>query len=80
MATPITALAVAYEAYKLVKGEAGVTVEVAPLIVGVVTAFVFGVLAIAGLLRYVRTRSFNVFVAYRVVLAAVVLAVFLTPR
>jgi undecaprenyl-diphosphatase len=80
MATPITALAVAYEGYKLVKGEAGVAVEVAPLIVGVVTAFAFGVLAIAGLLRYVRTRSFNVFVAYRVVLAAIVLAVFLTPR
>ncbi len=77
MATPITALAVAYEAYKLAKGEAGVPVEVAPLVVGVVTSFVFGVLAIAGLLRYVRTRSFNIFVAYRLVVAAVVVAAFL---
>jgi len=77
MATPITALAVAYEAYKLVKGEAGVPIEVAPLVVGVITAFVFGLLAIAGLLRYVRTRSFNIFVAYRLVVAAIVLAAFL---
>ena len=78
LATPITALAVAYEAYKLVKGEAGVAVEVAPLVVGVVASFAFGVLAIAGLLRYLRSRSFNIFVVYRVVLAVVVLAVFLT--
>jgi undecaprenyl-diphosphatase len=80
MATPITALAVAYEAYKLVRGEVGPHVEVASLVVGVVTAFVFGLLAIALLLRFVRTHSFNVFVAYRVVLAVVVLAVFLLPR
>jgi undecaprenyl pyrophosphate phosphatase UppP len=45
--------------------------------VGVVASFVAGILAIAVLLRYVRTRSFNVFVAYRVVLAVVVLVAFL---
>jgi len=78
MATPITALAVSYEAYKMLKGEAGVSVEVMPLLVGIVTSFVFGLAAIAALLRYVRTRSYSVFVAYRLVLAAVVLAVFLT--
>ena len=77
MATPITAGAVVYEGYKLLKGEAGVTVEVLPLVVGVVTAFVFGVLAIAALLRYVRSRSYDLFVAYRVALAVVVLAIFL---
>jgi undecaprenyl-diphosphatase len=76
MATPITALAVLYELAKLVRGEAG-AVDAAPLAVGVIAAFASGILAIAVLLRYVRTRSFNVFVAYRVVLAAVVLAVFL---
>jgi undecaprenyl-diphosphatase len=77
MATPITALAVVYELWKLVRGDVGV-VEIAPLVVGVVSSFVAGILAITVLLRYVRTRSFNVFVAYRVALAAVVLAVFLT--
>jgi undecaprenyl-diphosphatase len=76
MATPITALAVAYELVKLVRGDVG-AVEVMPLVVGVIAAFVSGLLAIAVLLRYVRTRSFNVFVLYRVALAVVVLAAFL---
>jgi len=76
MATPITAMAVAYEALKLFRGEVG-GAEPATLVVGVVASFVAGILAIAVLLRYVRTRSFNVFVAYRVVLAVVVLVAFL---
>ncbi|MFN8632165.1 MAG: undecaprenyl-diphosphate phosphatase, partial [Chloroflexota bacterium] len=77
MATPITTLAVGYETFKLIKGDiAGA--EPLPLIVGIVAAFVSGMLAIEVLLRYVRTRSYSVFVAYRLVLAAVVLAVFLT--
>ncbi len=77
MATPVIAGAVVYEGFKLVKG-GEVATEAGPLIVGVLAAFVSGVLAIAWLLRYVRTRSYNIFVAYRLVLAAVVLAVFLT--
>lgn len=76
MATPITAMAVAWESLKLIRGEVG-GAEPLTLIVGVVASFVSGVLAIAVLLRYVRTRSFTIFVAYRLVLAAVVLAVFL---
>jgi undecaprenyl-diphosphatase len=47
------------------------------MVVGIVASFVAGILAIAGLLRYVRTRSFDVFVLYRMVLAVVVLVVFL---
>jgi undecaprenyl-diphosphatase len=77
MATPVTAGAVLYEGLKLVKG-GELTTEAGPLVVGVAAAFASGVLAISALLRYVRTRSYNVFVAYRLVLAAVVLAVFLT--
>jgi undecaprenyl-diphosphatase len=77
MAMPITAAAVAFEALKLVRGAAG-PVEVVPLIVGVGTAFVAGIAAISVLLRYVRTRSFSVFVVYRFALAAVVLVVFLS--
>ena len=76
MATPITALAVAYELVKLVRGDVG-AVEVMPLVVGVVAAFVSGMLAIAVLLRYVRTRSFDLFVLYRIGLAIVVVGVFL---
>jgi undecaprenyl-diphosphatase len=72
MATPITAMAVAYEGLKLVRGEVG-GAEPVTLVVGVVAAFVAGILAIAVLLRYVRSNSFTIFVVYRFVLAAVVL-------
>jgi len=77
MATPVTAGAALIEARKLVTGEAGVTVSAGPLIVGLVAAFVSGMLAIGLLLRYLRTRSLNVFVAYRFILAAIVIVVWL---
>jgi len=38
---------------------------------------VSGMLAIGLLLRYLRTRSLNVFVAYRFILAAIVIVVWL---
>ncbi len=76
MATPITALAVAYETVKLLRGDIG-GAEPLPLLVGIVGAFVAGILAIEVLLRYVRRHSLNIFVAYRLVLAAIVLAAFL---
>ena len=47
---------------------------VIPLIVATLFAFVFGYLAIAFLLRFLVTHTTNVFVAYRVVLGAVVIA------
>ncbi len=77
MATPITAGAALFEARKLAAGEAGVTVSLGPLVVGMGAAFVSGTLAIGFLLRYLRTRSLNVFVAYRLVVAAVVVVVWL---
>lgn len=77
MATPVTAGAALLEGYKLVKGGA-LGSEAGPLAVGIAAAFVSGVIAISALLRYVRSRSYNVFVAYRLLLAALVLAVFLT--
>jgi undecaprenyl-diphosphatase len=76
MATPITAMAIAYESLKIVRGEVAGAEPVA-LVVGIVASFVSGVLAIAVLLRYVRSNSFTVFVAYRFVLAAVVLVAIL---
>jgi undecaprenyl-diphosphatase len=76
MATPVTAAAAVYEVLQVVRG--GVAgVQVAPLAVGLIASFVFGVIAISGLLRFLRTRSTDVFVAYRVILAAVVFAVWL---
>jgi undecaprenyl-diphosphatase len=77
MATPVTAGAALFEFRKLLTGEAGVDVAAGPLIVGMVAAFVSGMLAIGILLRYLRTRSLNVFVAYRFVLAAIVVVAWL---
>jgi undecaprenyl-diphosphatase len=77
MATPVTAGAALFELRKLISGEAGVDVSVEPLIVGMVAAFISGMVAIGVLLRYVRTRSLNVFVGYRLVLASVVLVAWL---
>ena len=77
MATPIIIGAAVFEVRKLVTGEAGVPIELGPLIVGMVASFVAGVLAIGFLLRYLRTRSLTIFVVYRLVLAAVVVVAWL---
>jgi len=77
MATPITAAAAAYEVLKVVRGE-GVAIEAGPMAAGLLMSFIFGVLAISVLLRFLRTRSTDVFVAYRIILAAVVLFVWLS--
>ncbi len=78
MATPVVAGAGAFEALKLVRGEAGVSVEAGPLIVGMVAALVAGLAAIALTLRYLRTHPLTVFVVYRVALAAVVVVAWLS--
>jgi undecaprenyl-diphosphatase len=78
MATPITAGAIVFEARRLLTGEAGVTVALAPLIVGMVAALLAGLAAIHLTLRYVRTHSLDIFVWYRFVLAAIVIVVWLS--
>jgi undecaprenyl-diphosphatase len=77
MATPITAGAILFEARKLVTGEAGVAVETVPLIVGLVASLVSGIIAIRFMLGYLRTRSLDIFVVYRVILAAIVTIIWL---
>ena len=77
MATPITAGAVLFEVRRLASGEAGVDASLGPLVVGMLAAFVSGALAISILLRYLQKSSLDVFVGYRVVLAALVLVVWL---
>ncbi len=77
MATPITAGAAIFELRKLATGEAGVDVSLGPLIAGMVAAFIAGMLAIKGLLGYLRSHSLNIFVAYRLVLAAVIAVLWL---
>jgi undecaprenyl-diphosphatase len=77
MATPVTALAAAYEARKLLTGETGIAVAAIPLIVGMVASLVAGLVAIRVLLRFLRSHPTDVFVAYRVLLAAVVIVAWL---
>jgi undecaprenyl-diphosphatase len=72
MATPITALAGAWELRKLLAGEAGVEMAVAPLLAGMVAACASGLLAIAVLLRFLRSNPTTLFVAYRVAFAALI--------
>jgi undecaprenyl-diphosphatase len=73
MATPVTAAAAAYESVKVVRGDLGVSVPIGPLLIGLAASFVFGIIAISVLLRFLRTRSTDIFVAYRILIAAVVL-------
>jgi undecaprenyl-diphosphatase len=77
MATPITALAGAYETRKVLAGESGVEVSVLPLFVGLVASLVAGFAAIAILLRFLRSHPTHVFVVYRAILATVVVIAWL---
>jgi undecaprenyl-diphosphatase len=70
MATPIIAGAGLLEARKLVA--AGLH---APVLCGFLASAVFGVAAIAGLIRFVRTRTYQPFAWYRVAAALVVFVV-----
>jgi undecaprenyl-diphosphatase len=77
MATPITALAGAYETRKVLAGESGVEVALLPLVVGLVASLIAGFAAIAILLRFLRSNPTHVFVVYRAVLATVVVIAWL---
>jgi len=46
-----------------------------PMVVGIVTSGIAGWLAVAGLLRLIRTATFNVFVGYRILLGCSILVV-----
>lgn len=77
MATPVTAGAAVFEVRRLLTGEAGVDLSVGPLVAGMIAAFASGALAISVLLRFLRSNSLDVFVWYRLILAATVLVVWL---
>jgi undecaprenyl-diphosphatase len=79
MSAPIIAGAGAWETLKLVRGQGSVAVEVAPLVVGMLTALFAGLAAIHLLLRWVSHHPLTIFVVYRLVLAAVVVVWFLAP-
>lgn len=73
MATPIIAGAGLVKAHELLRG--GLS---ASLATGFIASAVFGWFAIAGLLHFVRTRTYEPFAWYRIALAAIIVAVYRT--
>ena len=76
MAVPVIAGAGIWKARTLVGASLG-GAQVNELIVGIVTSAIFGFVAIAFLLRFLRTNPTTVFIAYRIVLAAVIVIAWL---
>jgi undecaprenyl-diphosphatase len=75
MATPIIAGAGLVEGRHLLHSAMN-----ADVIIGFVAATIFGIAAIAGLIHFVRTRTYAPFAAYRLIVAALVIALFLIRR
>ena len=74
LSVPVTAGAVALKLGSLLKD--GIPEGLAiPMVVGILTAGLSGWMAVAGLMRLIRTQSFGVFVGYRVVLGLSVLVI-----
>jgi undecaprenyl-diphosphatase len=71
MATPIIAGAGLVEARKLVHEGLNLSVGL-----GFISAAIFGLLAIAFLINYVRSRNYVAFAVYRLLVAALVIAIF----
>ncbi len=72
LSVPAVVLSALFELRKIGDG-AGASVDVAPTIIATVLAFISGYLAIAFLLRFVRTHNFAVFVVYRVAVGTTML-------
>jgi undecaprenyl-diphosphatase len=77
MATPITAGAGLWELRKIISGEVGVELPIVPLLAGMAASLVAGLLAIAVLMRYLRSNGVGIFVVYRIALAALVVVAWL---
>ena len=74
---PATAGAVVFKGVEAISD--GLPPDVAgPMVVGILASGVSGYLAIAGLLAFVRTRSYDIFVIYRVVIGFVILGAIAT--
>jgi undecaprenyl-diphosphatase len=76
MAIPVIAGAGIWKARTLVGTDLGGAAG-GQLLVGIVTSALFGFVAIAFLLRFLRSNPTTIFVAYRIVLAAVILVAWL---
>jgi undecaprenyl-diphosphatase len=73
LVVPISVLVAAKDAKDLIDAGVGAA-ELAPMAIGLVVSAVVGYLVIAWLLSWLRRRSLTVFVVYRVLLAALIVA------
>jgi undecaprenyl-diphosphatase len=74
LAIPVMFAATGYEMFKNRAILSGGDLET--IAIGFVVSFVFALIAVKGLIRYVASHDFRVFAWYRVALAVVVLAYF----
>ena len=72
LSVPAVVLSGVFELRKI-GDSSGASVGVAPTVIATVLAFISGYLAIAFLLRFVRTHNFSVFVIYRVAVGVLML-------
>lgn len=80
MATPVVGGAGIWEGRKLITHEAGVNPDARLIVIGFVAAAVSGLLAIHFMLEFLKRRPVTLFVVYRVVAAALVFVVLLSPH
>ena len=74
LSVPAVVLAGLFELSSIIEGEEGEHVGAGPLVVATALAFVVGYASIAFLLRFLATHTLFIFVAYRIVLGVIVLA------
>jgi undecaprenyl-diphosphatase len=74
LAVPAVVASGLFELYGILSGDEGGDESIGAILVATVVAFFVGYAAIAWLLRYLATHSVTVFVVYRIVLGALVLA------
>jgi undecaprenyl-diphosphatase len=80
MATPVIAGAGVWEARKFLTNEAGPSPEMNVVLIGFVASAVAGILAVHFMLEFLKRRPLTAFVVYRVVAAAFVFIVLLSPH
>ena len=80
MATPVIGGAGVWEARKFLTHEAGPSPEMNVVVIGFIAAAISGILAVHFMLEFLKRQPLTVFVVYRVVAAALVFVVLLSPH
>ena len=76
LSIPAVCGALTFTGIKILKSGT-VDVDFGPLFVGFLTSFIFGILSVAFLMRFLKKHSFNVFAGYRIIFAILLFTYFL---